>query len=119
MRKLLSSIVLIGMFGIETTLAETVLRRVHLQDGSPSSTVVGMETDGGVIVGVGSVDKRKTGIRGTVRVQDLQDKNNVVLRNGRRLETRDIDFVYVQETLKRHSELGKHPNIDDNTSGGN
>jgi hypothetical protein len=119
MRRLVSILVVIGMFGVEAGYAETILRRIQLNEGSPRSTVVGMETGSGVILGVGSLDKKRTGLKGTVRVRDLQEKDNLILRNGAVLETDAIDYVYVEERLSQMSELGKHPNIDDNTSGGN
>ncbi|MBI2519135.1 MAG: hypothetical protein HYV97_01900 [Bdellovibrio sp.] len=102
--------------GGETADAGVV--RVAIEDASAEAKVLGVETYYGLIVAaqkIKNVEKPKN-----VKVEEIKNNETLVLRNGRHIEVRDVEFLYVRASVALAAlkgVQGKHPNTDEGASG--
>ena len=124
----LSSVALVGVTlmgfggtafaGSNSTSSKDVVVRVALEDASPGARVLGVETYYGLIVSaqkIKNVERPKN-----VKAEEIQNTGTLILKNGRVLEVRDVEFLYVRDQVvlaNLQSESGKHPNTDEGASG--
>ncbi|HAZ12538.1 MAG: hypothetical protein A2X86_19970 [Bdellovibrionales bacterium GWA2_49_15] len=91
--------------------------KVAIEDASAEAKVLGVETYYGLIVAaqkIKNVEKPKN-----VKAEEIKNSEILVLKNGRRIEVRDVEFLYVREVALTalKAEQGKHPNTDEGASG--
>ncbi len=97
--------------------SQSAVFKVAIEDASPESKVLGVETCYGLIVAaqkIKNVEKPKN-----VKVEEILNAETLLLNNGRHINVRDVEFLYIRAEVPvaPMSEQGKHPNTDEGASG--
>ena len=107
-----------GKLGWADESSPSTVFRVAIEDVAPQAKVLGVETCYGLVVAaqkIQNVIKPKN-----VKAEEIINADILLLKNGRRIDVRDVDYLYVKSeavVTAMTGQQGKHPNTDEGASG--